>query len=69
MNRPGVGTERPPRRSHLFTLRLWAEDMGDGQTEWRGEVQHVPSGETRFFRNWPSLLALVRSMLPDATTD
>jgi hypothetical protein len=32
-------------RSHLFTVRLWAEGIGDGQTEWRGRVQYVPSGE------------------------
>jgi len=29
-------------RSHLFMVRLWLEPLGDGQTEWRGKVQHVP---------------------------
>ena len=22
--------------SHLFTIRLWQEELGGGQTEWRG---------------------------------
>lgn len=29
----------PP--SHLFTIRIWQEDLGQGQFEWRGKVQHV----------------------------
>jgi hypothetical protein len=42
-------------RSHLFTLRLWIESLGDGRFERRGKVQHVLSGERRYFRDWPSL--------------
>ena len=53
-------------RSHLFTLRLWAEEMGDDQTEWRGEVRHVTSGETRYFRDWATLVTLLLAMLPGA---
>jgi hypothetical protein len=43
------------QRSHLFTVRLWAEPVDDGGHEWRGRVQHVLSGERRYFRNWPAL--------------
>jgi hypothetical protein len=25
--------------SHLFTLRLWPEALGEGQPEWRGKAQ------------------------------
>jgi hypothetical protein len=50
-------------RSHLFTVRLWPEPLGDGRTEWRGKVQHVTSGEARYFRDWPALLAFMESML------
>jgi len=53
------------QQSDLFTVRLWAEDLGDGQVEWRGKVQHVASGEARYFREWPALIALLRAMLPD----
>jgi hypothetical protein len=50
--------------SHLFTVRLWAEDLGDTQVEWRGQVQHVLSGEAHYFREWPALIALLQGMLP-----
>ena len=46
-------------RSHLFTVRLWLEPLGNGQTEWRGKVQHVPSGEARYFRDWQALQAFL----------
>ena len=55
---------RQRHQSQLFTLRLWAEDLGDGQAEWRGQVQHVISGETRYFREWPALIAWLVAMLP-----
>lgn len=42
--------------SHLFTVRLWSHDLGDGRTEWRGKVQHVLSGEARYFREWAELI-------------
>jgi hypothetical protein len=53
--------------SHLFTVRLWVEDLGDGQIEWRGKLQHVTSGEARYFRDWPLLIAHLQTMLPGDT--
>jgi hypothetical protein len=55
---------QPPARTHLFTVRMWLEELGAGQTEWRGEVRDVVSGEVRYFRDWPTLVALVQAMLP-----
>ena len=55
--------DRPAHRSHLFMLRLWPEDLGSGQTDWRGKVQHVNSGEVRYFRDWPTLEAFVEGLL------
>lgn len=60
-----VGTFEQPHRSHLFTVRLWAEELGAGQSEWRGKVQHVLSGETHYFRDWPTLLTHLQAMLSD----
>jgi hypothetical protein len=54
---------QPSRGSHLFMLRLWLEDLGCGQTDWRGKVQHVNSGEARYFRDWPTLEAFVEGLL------
>lgn len=53
------------QHSHLFTVRLWAEDLGDGQTEWRGKVERVTSGEAYYFRDWSTLISLLITMLPD----
>jgi len=55
--------EEQLRRSHLFTVRIWSEALGDGRAEWRGQVRYVPSGETRYFRDWPTLVALFLEML------
>jgi len=64
-----VDTGQQQHQSHLFTVRLWLEDLGDGRAEWRGQVQHVLSGETHYFRDWPRLIALLRAMLPPAEGD
>ena len=55
--------DRPAARSHLFMLRLWPEDLGSGQPDWRGKVQHVNSGEARYFRDWPTLEAFLEELL------
>jgi hypothetical protein len=58
-------------RSHLFTVRLWLEPLGDGQAEWRGKVQHMPSGEAQYVRDWPALKAFLERLLqiPDEQGD
>jgi len=43
----------------LFTVRVWREELGEGRSEWRGQVRHVLSGETRHFRDWPSLVTFI----------
>jgi hypothetical protein len=57
------GADRPEQRSHLFMVRLWSEDLGSGRTDWRGKVQHVMSGEARYFRDWPTLEVFVEELL------
>jgi hypothetical protein len=56
--------QRP--RSHLFTVRVWEEQVGNGQTEWRGKVQLVTSGEVRYFRQWAALVPLLVTMLSES---
>jgi hypothetical protein len=58
----------PLPHTHLFTVRLWLEELGEGQTEWRGEVYHVVSGERRYFRDGPALVAFLQAMLPKIGT-
>jgi hypothetical protein len=55
--------ERLLPHSHLFTVRLWTEPLGDGQVERRGQVQHVLSGERHSFRDWASLMAFLEDKL------
>ncbi len=49
--------------SHLFTVRFWHEQLGDGESEWRGKVEHIPSRETRYFREWSALIAFLQEVL------
>jgi len=58
------GSEPFQHHTHLFTLRLWPEALGDDQIEWRGKVQHVLSGEARYFRDWTALVAFLLETLP-----
>ena len=55
--------DRAAPRSQLFMVRLWPEDAGGGRTDWRGKVQHVNSGEARYFRDWATLEAFLEKLL------
>ena len=52
-----------PRATRLFTLRIWQEEAGDEQVEWRGKVQALPDGEAYYFRDWPGLITHLQKML------
>ena len=39
------------------------EDLGSGKIDWRGKIQHVNSGEARYFRDWPTMEAFVEELL------
>lgn len=49
-------------RSQLFTLRLWTEPGVLPPNEIRFRVQHLPSGEVRYFRDWSALIAYLTSV-------
>jgi hypothetical protein len=51
----------PPTPNQVFVLRLWRAEAA----EWRGRVQHVASGETRYFQAWPGLVAHLEGLLAD----
>lgn len=63
--------EKPEVRahSHLFTVRVWEEEIGADQTEWRGRVQLLTTGETRYFREWAGLVPLLRALLAEVDHD
>ena len=47
----------------ILTLRLWREPLGNDRSEWRGEIKHLTTGETRYFRRWEEIVELLPAML------
>lgn len=43
-------------RSDLFAIRLWREGSGENE-RWRGQLEHMASGQTRHFHDWDSFVA------------
>ena len=62
--------DRPSQspRSHLFTVRVWKEEVSNGQIEWRGKVQLITNGNVRYFRGWEGLVPLLITMLLELDT-
>jgi hypothetical protein len=58
-----------PERSQLFLLRLWIEELGRGKMDWRGKIQHVNSGEVRYFHDWPTLEVFIEDLLHRSGTE
>jgi hypothetical protein len=55
-------------RSHLFTVRVWQEEVGHDQTEWRGKVHLITTGNVRYFRGGEALAPLLLIMLSEVET-
>ena len=60
-----MSSEPSRRSSQLFTLRLWLEELGEGRAEWRGQLRHVTSGQTCYFRSWSSLITQLSELMTD----
>lgn len=56
---------RRTKPSQLFTVRVWRENLGNGQTEWRGRAQHVLSVNTCSFRDWSKLIDFLTATQSD----
>ena len=54
--------------SHLFTVRVWEEELGGGTVEVRMQVRHVLSGETRHLRTWTELTAYMQAKIETLDT-
>jgi hypothetical protein len=63
MRQPRMDQAQGLSHTQLFTMRVWREELGAGQTEWRGEVHDVVSGERRYFRDWPALIVSLQALL------
>lgn len=55
--------------AELFTIKLWEEVLNENQqTEWRGKIHHIESGEVCYFRDWSKMMAFLDNRLPHPTT-
>ncbi|MFQ5855304.1 MAG: hypothetical protein ACE5LU_06650 [Anaerolineae bacterium] len=52
------------RHTISFILRLWVEPMEPGEPQWRGQIEHVGSGEKTHFQVPPALLEFLVAHLP-----
>jgi hypothetical protein len=56
--------QRPQHpQAHLFTVRLWQEEQGDGKPEWSGRAQDIANGGTEQFQGWPGLVAALTHLI------
>jgi hypothetical protein len=51
--------------THLFTIRVWAEQLEEGIHEWRGKIQNVSQNEGYYFRGWQDLVELLQTLVSD----
>lgn len=61
-----MSDERQHRRTHLFNVRLWNEPVTPDRAEVRGRVQHVLSGDVRYFRTWQEFTSFVDAALANS---
>ena len=46
-------------QTHLYSVRVWKESTAENSGEYRGQIRHVVSGETRHFRTWLTLIEFI----------
>lgn len=54
--------------ANSFVVRLWQEprEIEGAGPEWRGQIEHVQSGERVYFRNLDKMVGFIVSYLNDA---
>lgn len=62
----------PISPSHTFLVRIWREkrEIPGAAPEWRGAIEHIPGGETRYFRKLEEITQIIQEYLaPDIGPD
>jgi len=49
-----------PRRTVTFIVRLWVEYLEQTRPSWRGEIEHVGSGQVRRFGGVSKMLEFIK---------
>lgn len=52
---------------HLFTIRIWQEEVEDGIQQFRGRLQYGLRGEARTFHSWTALVEQMEELLNPST--
>lgn len=58
-----------PSDPHLFTVRVWREEVGSGQYECRGRVQHGLDGQAWHFQGWAAMIDFMHGVLCTEPSD
>lgn len=56
------------RSEHLFIVRVWQEPEQIKTAEWRGSIEHVPSGQRLYFTSFNDLNDFIRLRLTSPST-
>lgn len=59
----------PPDDSHLFMVRVWLQTSTNGEMEWYGKIQHVLTGNVRYFRDWATFVAFMQQTLSETPSN
>jgi hypothetical protein len=51
------------RLTATFIVRMWSESTVDNNGDWRGQVEHVQTGEKRYFREMDRVLEFIAGHL------
>lgn len=53
--------------THVFIIRIWREprEIAGARPEWRGMIEHTPSGERRYVRDLDDLSAFIATYLAE----
>ncbi len=66
---PQLTPTRRPLGTLSLIVRLWVEHAGaDKPAVWRGQIEHVGSGETAYFDDVASMLTMVAKLAPGFVT-
>jgi hypothetical protein len=57
-------SERLPRRTATFIVRIWAEYLGQSPPAWRGEIEHVESREKAYLHEASDIVEFITALAP-----
>lgn len=52
-------SERLPRHTATFIVRIWAEYLEQTPPAWRGEIEHVERGERAYLREASDIVRFI----------